>query len=75
MPNSAFAETSVAASLGFRFDPRTEARAVVRVDDSTVGTPGPTAFGRPDLDASFERDDVLVSTLGCAAPTRASPSS
>ena len=36
-------------------------RAVVRFDDSTTGTPGPTAFGRPDLDASFEREDLVVS--------------
>jgi outer membrane receptor protein involved in Fe transport len=41
---------------------RTEARAVLRFDDSTTGTPGPSAFGRPDLDASFGRKDLVVST-------------
>ena len=39
---------------------RTNARVVARVDGSSVGTPGQTAFGRPDLDASFERDDLVV---------------
>lgn len=61
-PNGAFSETSVAFSAGARLDARTDARAVVRLDDSSVGTPGPTAFGRPDLDASFERSDLVVST-------------
>ena len=32
----------------------------LRAEDSTLGTPGPTAYGRPDLDASFERTDVVV---------------
>jgi len=61
-PNGAFAETTIAVSAGARLDARTEARAVVRLDDATVGTPGPTAFGRPDEDASFERRDLVVST-------------
>jgi outer membrane cobalamin receptor len=59
--NSAFEQTSAALSAGLRIDPRTEARAVFRFDDSTTGTPGPTAFGRPDLDASFERQDLVAS--------------
>jgi vitamin B12 transporter len=60
-PNSRFEQTAVAVSAGARIDPRTEARAVVRYDDAGTGTPGPTAFGRPDLDASFEREDLVVS--------------
>jgi vitamin B12 transporter len=60
-PNSRFEQTAAALSTGARIDPRTEARAVVRFDGSTTGTPGPTAFGRPDLDASFERRDLVVS--------------
>jgi len=59
-PNSRFEQTSVAASLGFRFAPRTRARVVVRYGDSEAGTPGPTAYGRPDLDASFERKNTVV---------------
>ncbi len=60
-PNSTFTETSLALSAGLRLDPRTEGRAVVRVEDASVGTPGPTAFGRPDLDAAFERRDLVAS--------------
>ncbi len=60
-PNSAFEQTAAALSAGLKLDDRTHARAVVRFDDSTVGTPGPTAFGPPDLDASFERDDFVLS--------------
>lgn len=54
-PNSAFAETAGAASLGARLGARTSARLILRGESSTVGTPGPTAFGRPDLDARYER--------------------
>jgi vitamin B12 transporter len=60
-PNGAFAETTIAVSAGARIDAGTEARAVFRLDDSTLGTPGPTAYGRPDLDASFERSDLVAS--------------
>jgi vitamin B12 transporter len=61
-PNSRFEQTSAALSAGLRLDARTEARTVVRLDDGTTGTPGPTAFGRPDLDASFDRQDFVAST-------------
>jgi outer membrane cobalamin receptor len=61
-PNSRFEQTAFATSLGFRFGPQTQGRAVVRYDDGDIGTPGPTAYGRPDLDASFERKDTVVST-------------
>jgi vitamin B12 transporter len=60
-PNSRFEQTAAAAALGFHVDDRTEARAVVRLDGSRRGTPGPTAYGPPDLDASFERNDLVVS--------------
>ena len=60
-PNSAFVQTAVALSTGLRLDAHTDARGVFRLDDSTVGTAGPTAFGRPDLDASFERRDIVGS--------------
>ena len=69
-PNSRFEQTAAALSAG-REARRAHAtlRAVVRFDDSTTGTPGPTAFGRPDLDASFERQDLVVSAS--RAPRRA----
>jgi vitamin B12 transporter len=59
VPNSAFAETSGAASLGGQLGKDTTLRVALRAEDSTLGTPGPTAYGRPDLDASFERTDVV----------------
>ena len=61
-PNSRYQQTAFATSLGFRLGPRTEGRAVVRYDEGDVGTAGPTAFVGPDLDASFERKDTVVST-------------
>jgi vitamin B12 transporter len=58
--NSAFEETAGAATLGLRLDDRTQLRFVARGEDSSVGTPGATAFGRPDLDASFDRNDLVL---------------
>jgi len=59
-PNSAFTETAGAASFGVGLGERSTLRFVVRAEDSERGTPGPTAFGRPDLDAFFERTDVTA---------------
>ncbi len=71
-PNSRFEQTSAALAAGVRLDAATDVRAVVRLEDSTTGTPGPTAFGRPDLDASFERQDVVASTSARRSGTRLS---
>jgi outer membrane cobalamin receptor len=54
-PNSAFRETAGAAALGLRLGERSSLRLVGRGGASNAGTPGATAFGRPDLDASIER--------------------
>ena len=54
-PNSAFRQTGGAASFGFEASARTSLRLTLRGEDTEVGTPGQTAYGRPDLDASFER--------------------
>jgi outer membrane cobalamin receptor len=62
-PNSRFEDTAAALSAGARLDPRTDLRLVARYETSSVGTPGPTAYGRPDLDASFDRDDLVLSAL------------
>ncbi|HVD77769.1 MAG TPA: TonB-dependent receptor [Vicinamibacteria bacterium] len=59
-PNSAFRETAGAAALGVRLGERSAVRLVARGGLSTAGTPGPTAFGRPDLDASIERHLLVV---------------
>ena len=60
-PNGAFEQTTAALSSGLRLDRTTDVRGVFRLDDSTLGTPGATGFGRPDLDASFDRQDLLGS--------------
>jgi outer membrane cobalamin receptor len=59
-PNSAFVETAGAFSGGARLDDRTSLHLVVRAEDSSAGTAGPTSYGRPDLDAGFERTDVTL---------------
>jgi vitamin B12 transporter len=58
-PHSAFRETAGAAAFGFRSSERSLLRFVARGATSSAGTPGPTAYGRPDGGASIERD-VLV---------------
>jgi outer membrane cobalamin receptor len=60
VPNNAFDETTGALSVGTTFNPSTSARLVVRAFDSTLGTPGQTLYGRPNLDASFEHDDLVA---------------
>jgi outer membrane cobalamin receptor len=40
--------------------PATTVRFVARTEFGTVGVPGATAFGRPDLDAVFDRRDGVV---------------
>jgi vitamin B12 transporter len=62
-PNSRFEDTSAALSAGARVGARNELRLVARYLTSSTGTPGPTAYGRPDLDARFEREDLVLSTL------------
>jgi outer membrane cobalamin receptor len=57
VPNSAFDNLTVSASGGATLAPGTTLRSVFRLERGTTGTPGQTAFGRPDLDALFERHD------------------
>jgi vitamin B12 transporter len=59
-PNNAFSETAGAAVLGVRLNESTRLGFVLRAAGSELGTPGQTAFGRPDLDASIERDDLAL---------------
>jgi vitamin B12 transporter len=59
-PNGDFGETAGAASLGARFGDRSRLRFVFRGEDTSAGTPGPTAFGRPDLDARFDTASVVL---------------
>lgn len=59
-PNSRFESTAGAASLGRAFGEATRLRLIVRGDTGRAGTPGSTAFLRPDLDASHERRSVAA---------------
>jgi vitamin B12 transporter len=55
-PNNAFDNTTLSASVGVTLRPGMTLRAIGRGELGGVGTPGPTAFGRPDLDAHFTND-------------------
>ena len=61
VPNSGLENTTLSGNLGSRRrrPPRCGSSAARELEH--VGTPGPTAFGRPDLDAFFERHDGVVS--------------
>jgi vitamin B12 transporter len=60
LPNSAFEQTAGAASLGARVGEAGLLRVILRADSSENGTPGAVLFGRPDLDATSERDDRVA---------------
>jgi vitamin B12 transporter len=56
-PNSAFRNTTLSGSAGVALGDAATLRFVGRGELQHNGTPGQTAFGRPDLDAFFERHD------------------
>jgi vitamin B12 transporter len=58
-PNSAFDNTTLSANLGLTISDTAVVRFIGRGEREHVGTPGQTAFGRPDLDAFFERSDGI----------------
>jgi outer membrane cobalamin receptor len=60
--NNAFEQTAAAVSAGTRFGEDTTLRLALRAEDSTLGTPGPTLYGRPDLGSTFDRTDVVAGT-------------
>jgi vitamin B12 transporter len=61
VPNSAFENTTLSGNVGVGLGNRATIRFVGRAEIEHTGTPGPTAFGRPDLDAFFDRDDIIAS--------------
>ena len=61
VPNSALENTTLSANLGVALAPDTSLRFIARSEREHVGTPGTTAYGRPDLDAFFERHDNVGS--------------
>ena len=56
-PNNRFENTSLSANVGVALSDSATLRVIARGEREHVGTPGQTAFGRPDLDAFFERHD------------------
>ena len=58
-PNSAFGNTTIAANAGVAIGADAMLRTIVRGEIGRAGTPGQTAFARPDLDAFFSRRDGL----------------
>jgi vitamin B12 transporter len=64
VPNNAFENTTAAWNAGGPLAGRAVLRSTGRVESQHSGTPGATAFGRPDLDAFFDRRDVVGGIAG-----------
>ena len=58
-PNNHFGSTTISATAGTTMAAGVTVRLVGRYEDSRVGTPGQTAFGRPDLDAFFTQSHLV----------------
>ncbi len=57
VPNDRFGNTTLSANVGVVLGGRATLRFVGRGEIERTGTPGQTAFARPDLDAFFQRHD------------------
>ena len=71
IPNSGFESDGGALSLRAGPDESISLRATLRIDDSLLGTPGAVAYGRPDLDAFFDRQDLVTGVAGIFAQRQA----
>lgn len=71
-PNSAFEQKAGALALGAQLRERSSLRGVLRGETSTSGTPGAVAFGRPDLDAVSDHDELVGSVMFRHARDRSS---
>jgi vitamin B12 transporter len=56
-PNNAFHNSTLSGNFGLGLGKNTTARLILRGDFGRVGTPGQTAFERPDSDAFFRKAD------------------
>lgn len=56
-PNNAFHNSTLSSNFGLGLGKNTTARLILRGDFGRVGTPGATAFERPDSDAFFRKAD------------------
>ena len=57
--NDRFRNTTFSGSAGAAFAHDVSLHMIARVEDGHAGTPGQTAFGRPDLDAYYKRLDGI----------------
>jgi outer membrane cobalamin receptor len=57
VPNNDFSNVTLSGNAGVRLNATSTLRFVGRAERGRSGVPGQTAFGRPDLDAFFERHD------------------
>lgn len=57
--NNAFDATTVSLSAGGALTRTVTLRVVGRYEDGRAGAPGQTAFGRPDMDASFTQSHLV----------------
>ena len=64
VPNNKFTNNTVSWSAGRDVAPGVTLRTIGRVEYGKVGTPGQTAFGRPDMDASYEHRDAVAGRGG-----------
>lgn len=58
-PNNRYESRTSSASAQVRLSEQTRLRFVGRLEDADTGSPGQTAFGRPDLDASFSQRHLV----------------
>jgi len=60
VPNNTYDNTTLFANVGVALGARATLRVIGRGELERTGTPGQTAFGRPDLDAFFKRRDGVA---------------
>jgi vitamin B12 transporter len=58
-PNNHFDNTTLSGSLGAALGHGARLRFLGRAERGTTGTPGQVAFGRPDMDAFYQRHDQV----------------
>ncbi len=59
-PNDFFHNNSFSTSIGFETSSSSSVSIVGRVERGKSGVPGPTAFGRPDLEEFYRKRDFAV---------------
>ncbi len=62
-PNNVFHDTTLSANLGLELNHKTTLRVILRGELGRVGTPGQTAFGRPDADSFLRRRDAAAALV------------